>query len=333
MKLTSVLSLLFSFCILSSCAQPGNWKGTVIHNFSGSVNNYSFASKTDKVVIPESKEPFAASGDIYFLNDKFNKRGTLIRKFSGGQFKDVLDMSSENSVYKKQLDEYSFIRGTGISGIMSYMDDPKVSPDGKYISVTILGGHQNAFTKNCVAVFSMSTQELITKFDEKYYGSWTPDNRLVICGTYKRGSTDEPLYESKSPGIFITDKNLSNPVRVDPGLNDPSPYHATVSPDGGKIAYIINNRVWIMDITGKNNKQLSDVDRDNVETYPAFSPDGKYVACWVYKTFERSYYTAIAVLSVAAPKPVVLSDKAPVWPKDTKGFRISGGNGQMSWIK
>jgi Tol biopolymer transport system component len=86
-----------------------------------------------------------------------------------------------------------------------------------------------------------------------------------------------------------------------------------------------------MNLDGSGLKQLTAVDRDNIETYPSWSPDGKYVACWTYKTFEKSYFTAIAVVPAAAPAPIALTDQAPVWPRDPKGFRISGGSGQFSW--
>ena len=242
-------------------------------------------------------------------------------------------MSSDNPHYKTELENYSLIRNTGIAGILNGMSDARISPDGKLISITIYGGYQKAFPTDCVGIFDATTKQLVKKFDFKYYGNWASDGRLLMSGSHKNSSTEEKSYEAKTPGIFITDKNLDNTQRIDPELDDPSPYHATLSQDNKKVAYVLNGHLWMMNLDGINNRQLTDTDRDNYETYPTFSPDGKHIACWTYKTFERSYFTAIAIVPANTPKPVALTDKAPVWPKDLKNKRLSGGSGQLSWVK
>lgn len=317
---------------IHSIAQTA-WKGKIIYGYPGAIKEFNLATKTDKTLFQEAKQPFVYNGDIYFINERFQKRNVLVRKSiaATGQFKDVLDLSADNPIYKKPLEEYSVIRGTGKSAVLSSIADPKVSPDGKYISITIFAYKDQVFEQNCVAVFDLASGELVKKFEEKYYGSWTPDGRLVMAGSHKAVSTDGQEYHSKTPGIFITDKALGNLTRIDPELNDPAPYHPAVSPDGKRIAFILNNHVWVMDMDGKNMKQLSAVDRDNIETFPAWSPDGKYVAAWIYKTFEKSYYTALAIVPAAAAKPIALTNAAPVWPKDAKGFRLSGGSMQFAW--
>ena len=334
MKLKFVLLVAVCFQFLPGCTQSPSWKGTLVYNHAGDINTYNLSNKANKPVVPEARDPFAFSAnEIWFINEKFPNRGQIVKKTgAGGQFSEALNLTNDNPVYKPQLENYSVINGTGISGIMQYMDAPKISPDRKYIAVTILGGYRNAFTENCVAVFDVATQQLVKKFDNKYYGCWMPDGRLVMSGTFKRRSTEKSMYAAKTPGIFIADKSLSTIKRIDPQLNDPSPYHATPSPDGKRIAYVMNDHVWIMNADGTGNKQLTDADNDNAESFPTFSPDGKFIATWSFKTFERSYYTAIAIVDANAAKPVVLSDKAPVWPRDGKKDRISGGSGQINWL-
>lgn len=320
-----------------SCSQTSApaWKGKIWYGYAGgSVKQYDLGNKSDKELFKDASQPFPVkSGEIYFINDGFLKRNVLVRKSTTNmmQFRNVLDMSSDNPEYKEELSKYSVIHGTGISAVLDRLTDPKVSPDGKYLSVTIYGHPGQAFTTNSVGVFDLATGKLVTKFDDKYYGSWTPDGRLVMSGTHKNGASESSLYQPKTPGIFISDAGLQNLTRIDPELDDPSPYHAAVSPDGKKVAFILNDHVWVMGIDGSNPKQVSASDNDNVETYPTWSPDGKSIAAWSYKTFEKNYYTAIAILPANPAKPVVLSNKAAVWPRDAKGYRISGGNGQLSW--
>ena len=335
MKILQLALLAFSLALFScSDTNAPAWKGKIYYGYGSDIKSYDFATKAEKKLFDNATQPFISkSGEIFFVNDKYVKRNMLIRKSNGSftQFKDVLDMTSDNADYKEQLENYSIIRGTGISAILDRMSDPKVSPNGKYLSVTIMGYKGQAFENNCVGVFDLSTRKLVTKFDNKYYGSWTPDNRLVMSGNYKSTSVNDGVYTATTPGIFISDAALQNVTRIDPELDDPNPYHAAVSPDGKKVAFILNNHVWVMDIDGKNMKQLTDADRDNIETFPTWSPDGKFVAAWCYKTFEKSYFTAIAIVPSNSTKPVALTDKAAVWPRDPKGFRLSGGSMQLNW--
>jgi TolB protein len=326
------ISLLFS---LAACTQTPAWKGKLTYGFSGSdIRQYDLALKTDKTIFQKAKDPFVASGtEIFFINEGFPKRNLLVKKSNstGTQFKEVLDMSPDNEEYKEQLESYSVIRGTGISAILDRISDPRVSPDGKYLSVTIFGYPGQAFEKNCVAIFDIATKKLSKKYEDMYYASWLPGGRLLAAGSHKTVSINDNEYHSKKPGIFIVDLQSGDVKRIDPVLDDPAPYHPSASPDGKRVAFILNNHVWVMDIDGKNMKQLTDVDNDNIETFPVWSPDGKFVASWCYKTFEKSYYTAIAIVSSTAAKPVVLSNNAAVWPRDKKGFRISGGSLQLNW--
>ncbi|RYF77587.1 MAG: hypothetical protein EON98_16245, partial [Chitinophagaceae bacterium] len=145
-------------------------------------------------------------------------------------------------------------------------------------------------------------------------------------------SSDDKVQTQDEAGIFLSSKNFSSVKRIDPGFDDPAPTNVAVSPDGEQVAFIKNSHVWVMDIDGENARQITASGGDNAESFPAWSPDGKYIACWCFKTFEKTYYTAIAVVAANTKKPVKLTNEANVWPRDEKGKRISGGSHQFSWV-
>ena len=160
---------------LPACTQTPAWKGKITYNYSGEyIKQFDLSAKTDKQLMKEAAQPsIAPNGEIYFVDQNFKKRNVLIRKSNASftQFRNVLDMTIDNPRYTQTLQEYSVIRGTGISAVLSSMSDPKVSPDGKYLSLTIYGYKGQGFEKNCVAVFDIATKKLVTKFEGKYYGN------------------------------------------------------------------------------------------------------------------------------------------------------------------
>lgn len=318
----------------SACAQDAGWKGKITYSYGEELKVYDFALKTDRSVLKSAWQAFVTpSGEIYFIDMRYLTRNRLVRKSNSSfiQLKNVIDLSNDNPIYKERLENYSFIRGTGNSGVISAVGYPQVSPNGKYLSVTIFGYQGLIYDKNCVVVFDIASGEELARFDEKYGASWTKEGGLLMAGSYKSTSVEGNEYHSKTPGIFVTTADFKTVKRIDPDLDDPAPYHPSLSPDGKKVAFILNNHVWLMDTDGRNLKQLTDVDNDNIETFPVWSPDGNYIACWSYKTFEKSYFTAIAIIPSNTPEPIALSNTAKIWPRDVKNFRISSGGMQISW--
>ena len=326
--------MILTVCGFSVLAQNAGWKGKLTYTYGQEIKTYDLTTKADRSILKTASEAFVtASGDIYFLDKRFLANGHLLRKSNSTftQFKNVIDLTVNNPLFKKRLDDYSVIRGTGNSGVISAMGYPQVSPNGQYVSLTIFGYDKQIYDKDCVVIFDINSGNEIARFDEKYGAVWTNENDLIMAGSYKSASVNNQEYHSKKPGIFICASDFKTVKRIDPDLDDPSPYHPALSPDGRKVAFILNNHVWTMNIDGSNLKQITDADNDNIESFPVWSPDGKFIACWSYKTFEKSYFTAIAIVPSNTTEPLILSDKANVWPRDTKNYRISGGAMQISW--
>ena len=54
------------------------------------------------------------------------------------------------------------------------------------------------------------------------------------------------------------------------------PLQPSVSPDGKTIAFVTNNKIWLIDRDGKNLRQL--LQDGHNQQRPSFSPDGTKVA-------------------------------------------------------
>lgn len=293
----------------------GNWEGKLVAEYSGDIRYYNLHSNEDAVVLKEAGQPFVtSSGEVMTITGKFPKANYLVQ---------LSDAGFNNN--KKLLDLSEGWFGGKIYGL-------KQSPDGKYIAAGITSYSDYKIDEDAVVVFDMDGN-IVTKFELKYQPDWTPDGRLVMCGSLMSESADGKVYTKSDPGIYISSKDLMSLTRIDPGFDDPAPVNAAVSPAGDKIAFVKNHHLWVMDLDGKNARQLTAPGGDNEESYPTWSPDGKHIACWVYKTFEKSYYTAIAIIPADTNEPIKLSNEAEVWPKDKDGFRLSGGAHQFSWVK
>lgn len=325
--LVTILIISFTSCTDNSANEPEEklkgkstskknkkpWEGKLVTEYSDDIRYFNLETNEETTVFNEAGQPFVTpQGDILTISDKFPKANYLIQ---------VADPEFNNN--KALLDLSGDWFGGSIYGV-------KMSPDGKYLATGVTSYSGYKIDKDAVVIFDLAGN-MIARLDHKYQPDWTPDGRLVMSGSLMSETADGKVYTKNEPGIFISSKDFSTVQRIDPGFDDPVPVNVAVSPDGEKIAFIKNHHLWVMDIDGKNVRQITASGGDNEESFPTWSPDGNFLACWVYKTFEKSYYSAIAIVPADAEQPIKLTNEAEVWPKDDKGFRISGGAHQFSW--
>lgn len=194
--------------------------------------------------------------------------------------------------------------------------DAVLSPDGSKIAVEVerveplrSGGVilPGGIPLPTIAVIDRSGKE-IAAFYEKTSAAWTPDGRLVAA-------------EFVSPGLYISDGQVRE-LKAIP--NAPQMRHVSglaVSPDGSRLAFAANNRVWTITLqNGGDLKQLTQSGR--AERLPVWSPDGKYIALWAEDPDSGLSGGRIEAVRVADGKTTVIVDQ-----QGTKRMT----NSRMSW--
>jgi len=133
---------------------------------------------------------------------------------------------------------------------------------------------------------------------------WTPDGRLVMA-------KDINTVESK-PGLYITDRGLSNVTRIDPNLDNVR--WPAVSPNGRRVAVVHHGHIWVMNLDGSGLRQLSF--SDSGEERPAWSPDGQWIVA------AQKEYGSVLLVPVKTGKIIRLNNK------DERGMQSQG---RLTW--
>jgi Tol biopolymer transport system component/serine/threonine protein kinase len=129
--------------------------------------------------------------------------------------------------------------------------------------------------------------------------AWTPDGRIVYSSN-----------ESGKTNLWMMNADGTEPKQLTdlPGAN----VHPAVSPDGRTIAFVSDRgqegvHIWKMNLDGSNLTQLT---RDNQESFPQFSPDGRWI---VYESWVSGRST-IWKIPVDGGQPVQLTNKYSKMP-------------------
>ena len=103
----------------------------------------------------------------------------------------------------------------------------------------------------------------------------------------------------------------------------------TISPDGSKIAYASDGRVFLRSMTELEPRQIAAAD---APTQPTFSPDGQWVAFWAEGALRRVAVTGGSPVTIcdASPSPLSVSwsDSGIIYVDGVKGIvRVSPNGG------
>jgi dipeptidyl aminopeptidase/acylaminoacyl peptidase len=110
----------------------------------------------------------------------------------------------------------------------------------------------------------------VARFEGYSFPEWLPDGRLLMMGT-----------QCRRGGIWLADASLRSIARVDGDqVNTPASAPA-VSPNGRTLAFVWNNQLWALTLTGRPElTQLTALQKP--VTSAAWSPDGSAIAALMF---------------------------------------------------
>ena len=149
---------------------------------------------------------------------------------------------------------------------------PKLSPDGRLVAFGTAAGGGNLCKNDYgtkwadyVVVRDRKGAE-VARFEGYYYPAWLADGRLLMLGSPCRGA-----------GVWVAERALGLPARIDGNLVATPAKHPAVSPDGRRVALVWNNQVWVLTLDGRHElTQLTHADKPVASA--AWSPDGSALA-------------------------------------------------------
>jgi hypothetical protein len=176
---------------------------------------------------------------------------------------------------------------------------PKLSPNGHLVafvavgSGTVCDGGYGMKWGSFVVVTDRRGNE-VARFEGYSAPEWLPDGRLLMMGT-----------QCRRGGIYLTDASLRPLSRVDGDqVNTPATAPA-VSPDGSTLAFVWNNQLWALKLTGRAElTQLTALPKQ--VTAGAWSPDGSALAVLMFDVSMP--VRSIALFRPADQKSVVIRD-------------------------
>lgn len=143
--------------------------------------------------------------------------------------------------------------------------NPQLSPDGMHVAYE----GQFSYTFD-VYVVNRATGALEATFTSATIGvgyvrpTFTPDGRLVVAGG------------PHNPGLYVSDVARTTLTRFDPNLTAPD--QPAVSPDGTKVAFVLNDHIHQIGLDGTGQAQVTT--SSGKESWPIWSPDGKSLALY-----------------------------------------------------
>jgi Dipeptidyl peptidase IV (DPP IV) N-terminal region len=152
---------------------------------------------------------------------------------------------------------------------------PKLAPGGRLVAFVTVGsgtvckGNYDMMWGSFVIVTDRRGTE-VARFEGYAAPEWLPNGRLLMMGTSCRGA-----------GVWTADAALRSVSRIDGGQVSTPASAPAASPNGRRLAFVWNNQVWLLTLTG--NPELTQLTRFGKQvTSAAWSPDGSALAALMF---------------------------------------------------
>jgi len=208
----------------------------------------------------------------------------------------------------EQLIQFRLIKKSDVDALDDStvnFDNLTVSPDGTKIAYDTLGSSSYVCSRTDGTLLASFKKAGVT--DAFLRPTWTPDGRLVVAGGFN------------NPGLYLSDDALTTMTRFDQGLDEPR--EPAVSPDGTKVAFVLKKLVFVVNIDGTGLLQL-DTDDTQDDHWPAWSPDGKFIAYY-------GHAGHMLIRPAAGGEPI---DVLETYPALSSKILVFGTSAPFQWV-
>ena len=142
---------------------------------------------------------------------------------------------------------------------------PLPSPNGQFLMLDWRKpGFENVDAAKTMRIFN-ATGQMLAEYSRPALSAWLPDNR--------------PVFIDIDGAIYTADAGFNKLDRLGVVPNGAVPTALAPSPDGRKLAMVMNGNVWTSNLDGSNAVQVTDVTETKFDVRaPRWSPDGRYIA-------------------------------------------------------
>lgn len=243
-------SVLFMGYGCNSTNEPNDqagFRGYIYYSNGGEIFRIRLSDEKDEKLFTNASQPEITDDGNIIAVESYPLERIIVSDHSGADRQSIIESES----YTGPKFKYMF-------------DKPRISFDQSYIAYEGDNVH-NPITY----VVNSNNGELVATIGDydarqpMIAPSWSPDGSLFVQG-----------WTSMNNGIYKVSSDFTTMERIDPNLSNVS--QPSVSPDGTKIAFIRDGKVWTMGTDG-SNPQLLNSEISNF-AMPTWSPDSKYLA-------------------------------------------------------